>query len=994
MSFIPLHIYSPYAILETGLTFESLFKHLQSLNITHVGISDPEHLSSYPHFEKSAKKHGITPYFGLTLYDDNNQLVFYIKNSEGYYELLRLKNALDEKRLDAKTFKENTANLITILVVNTGDLMFRSDEVMRDLFKKYALVTTEFYLGANLLDANEESLLFNVAEKYNYNVLNFPLIKWAGKDDYERYLMAQAIKNGVTLEESELFAPDILGEAIFKEDKGFFPLSRVVEQINFSFSEIKKITTFPKTSPLDPQTNLEDLTFTNLKKLGLANKEYTKRLEEELSALVSNLGFASYFLLVSDYVNFAKENGILVGYGRGSAASSLISYLLNITNVDPLKHDLIFERFLNPARSSLPDIDIDFMDIKREDVIAYLKEKYGKYKVSNIITFQKLGVKGALREASRIYNFDLRYVEALLQSINSENETLADNYRNNKAFRSLVDSDSYYLKIVRKARIIETLVRNSGIHAAGIIIDADDLPEYIPVKYQNDVMISEFEMDTLEQQGFLKFDLLGLTNLSFAANIMKRIQTIYQTNIDFYNISYDDPALYKTIKEGQTLGLFQLESSGMKKVIKAIEPSTFDDICLLLALYRPGPLQYVDTFAARKKGKEEVSYLSEELQTILAPTQGIIIYQEQIMQIGQKMASLSFAEADLLRRAISSKDEQFFLSLKDKFYEGAQKNGYSIKDITKTFTDILKFANYGFNKAHSVSYSMLTLTLAYFKTFYPLAFYIELLETTYNDSAKFKLLRDELKFANILLLPPSFEKSQNSFTVEHNSIRLPFYVIKGISKELGDKLCIIRKKETINDATSFFFFAHQYGIGKNEIIALIEAGVLDFTKLNRPTLIRHYEQLEFHFAGNLFNDPAHYASIGVTILPDNLIENVEKEINRLSYSISGNPYALYLEKHPHIQSISALTSIKKNIQTIGFITKQKTLKTKNGEEMMFATLSDYDQEIEMVLFPEVLKEVSTLLFLNKSLIVSGYTQLRNEKINLVVTTIEGVDNEQ
>lgn len=580
---------------------------------------------------------------------------------------------------------------------------------------------------------------------------------------------------------------------------------------------------------------------------------YLERLKKELN-VITKMGFDDYFLIVFDYVRYAKINKILVGPGRGSVAGSLVAYVLGITNVDPLKYDLLFERFLNEERISMPDIDIDFQDDRRDEIVAYVTNKYGQDHVAQIVTFSTYGPKVAIKDLGKVLKVPLPKLELLAKNIptNYKNRKSAKEvYETSYNFQSMVNKDPALLKIMPAVFTVEKLPRNISTHAAGVVLSNDPLDQVVPlVKGPNDGIMTQYSKDYIEEVGLLKMDFLGLKNLTIIDYMIKDIERNYDIKININEIDLDDQKTYRLISSGDTFGIFQLESPGMKNLLIKMKCNCLDDIIAAIALFRPGPMANIPAYIARKNGQEPITYPLECLKPILSSTYGIMIYQEQIMQVARKVAGFSLAKADILRKAVSKKTVSLMTSMKSEFITGAINNGFSEEEGNKVFDLIEKFANYGFNKSHSVAYGYVAYWLAYLKANYPLEFFSALLSNEQSsDSSKISCIQEGRKYG-IRLLPPSINYSTNRFKVEDGNIRYSLLAIKNVG--YAGYLAIVeeRKKGLFKDIFDFVSRMESSKLNSKMIDSLIMAGAFDEFKLNRSTIkenlhkITEYVQLK------------------------------------------------------------------------------------------------------------------------------------------------------
>ncbi|MGM9873492.1 MAG: DNA polymerase III subunit alpha, partial [Bacilli bacterium] len=671
------------------------------------------------------------------------------------------------------------------------------------------------------------------------------------------------------------------------------------------------------------------------------------------------------------------------------------SYLLNITTIDPIKYDLGFERFLNPNRKTMPDIDTDFEDTKREEVVEYLREKYGKERVANIISFQTILAKQALRDIGRVYGYKTQHIDLLTKSLLDKNLSLGESYKKIKEFRELVDSDKYFLEIVSLAYKIEFLPRQNGMHASGYILNKDPLETCLPVicDYE-DNYISQYEFIYLEEQGFLKMDLLGIRNLSIISSTCDLINK-NGNKIDKFNVPYDEPCVFELLNTLSTMGIFQLESSGMRNVIKNVKPTCFDDISAIIALYRPGPMPNIDLYAKRKNNNIKIEYISEDVKKILSPTYGIIVYQEQISQLAEVMAGFSKIDADSFRQAISKKKGDVLHSLKENFINGAINKGYSKEDALKTFDSIDKFESYGFNKPHSVAYAKFACQMAYLKAKYPKEFYISLLDNvSINNDTKFIDYLFEMKKGGINILLPDINKSDKSFQIEGNNLLYPLTGIKGINNIIIDKIIEERNNGLFEDFYDFIIRMYRYKISENQIIQLINSGSFDKLHKSRETL-RNSIQTGIKYAKlittkdgeiNLdlgFNKPL------LNEARDLEIDNLEKEYDAIGVNLSKNPLELHeqlLEKY-HRTKINEIKKINTSYNIVGIIRSCKRITTKKGTNMAFLKIFDETGEIESIIFSDLYSKSYQFLVKNKVVLIKGIYSFRNNETSFIANDI-------
>lgn len=1003
MSFIPLHVYTGYSFLQSGITEENYLKALKKRGFKGSGITDFNSLSGVPHFYKALKQEKLNLLAGVDFLIDDNLLSFFALNEVGYRNLLKI---LFIKRTGNLTYEEvrrHKEGLAVVLAIAHSKLhsLFAAE---RDQIPHFLLPVSNlgehFYLGIEF--GVEEDELFvaymrDFARTHGYQTIAFPFIRYIEKKDAIVLEIAKAIRDDSELAIQELEGSEYL---LTKEEIARFFTEQEIENTNrllklssFRFEEKRgHLLRYQKSDDITSDAYLKNKASEGLQnRIPVISEEYLSRLNYELD-VIAKMGYSDYFLIVSDYVAFAREHGISVGPGRGSAAGSLVSYALGIVSCDPIKHNLLFERFLNPERQSMPDIDIDFSDVRRSEVIDYLRSKYGRDKVANIMTIQTIGAKQALRDIGRVYKIETREIDMISKLIINANSSLRENYRKNPAFKKLVDSDKYYLNIVSLAALIEGLPRQSGLHAAGIILNDSPLEEVLPVNVDfNGDYIAEYEMNYLEEQGFLKMDILGLRNLSIIDECLSLIRQNRGISLNYQEIPFEDKKAIRIIKEGRTMGLFQLESAGMKKAISTLEPEGFEDIVALLALFRPGPMDNIPSYARRKKKKEPIVYPSKALEEILASTYGIIVYQEQITQIVRKMADFSYGQADVFRRAISKKDSAQLSSLEQNFVAGAIKNGYSHSEAKSVFDLIYKFADYGFNRSHSLCYAVLACQMAYLKTYYTPEFYAAILgSSSGSNDTKFNETLNEVRKMGIKILNPDINRSGQTFIVKDGALIFPLFAVKGILGALVD--AIIKERNNGGPFTDFFDFVGRmiaYKINQNQIGKLIDAGAFDNFAISRSSLratinsALRYGSMLYSKDGQMIIDLPFSSKPRYTEAFDDPLDNLDREYEALGLMISGSPLTYKqdaIKKYPVIAISDARESQSPTMQIVGVIRTVKVINTRSGTPMAFLNIYDDSGDIDITIFAKTY--ALSYEFLKKKNIVRviGYMDRKRENV--------------
>ena len=995
-NFVPLRIISGYSFLQSGLTIEKIVDSVNKHDFYGAGLSDYGVLYGVPSFIKALEKNKRKYLIGLSI-TLGCDFVIYALSEEGYHNLIKISALIDKEHLDEKFLLEHLDGTAVILETNHGQFKKEyAEEVTSELLHFLADLSgacNKFYLGLEVTNKDEFKVAQSIrefAKEHSYETIAFPRIKYQTKADKIILTIVNAIdkdeKIDIKQEEGPNYFMDYKDYQKIYTKRELDNTVKLVDESKFVFNQKRgAIVKYPVENAKE---TLKNNVLAGLKNKGIDDEAHLERANYELS-VIFEMGYEDYFLIVSDYVNYAKNNGILVGPGRGSAAGSLVSYAIDITEVDPLKFDLSFERFLNKARKTMPDIDVDFMDIKRDDVIHYIQEKYGVEKVANIVTFQTIQAKQSLRDIGRIYNVSSHYIDMLSKSI-TDKMTLREAYKKLPTFRNLVDSDKYFLEIVSLASKIEFLPRQTGMHAAGIILNNGPLEEVVPVTSDfEDRHTTQYEAEYLEEQGFLKMDILSLTNLTTIDYCVKLVNQNHNLNLDMYHLPYEDENIYKLLASGQTAGIFQLESSGMKNAIKVMKPDSFEDIYTLLAIFRPGPMDNIKEYALRKSGKRKVTYLNAEIEKILKPTHGILVYQEQISAIASAMAGYSKEDADLFRRAVSHKEKSVLESSEKGFIEGSIKNGYQPKVAKQMFDDILKFANYGFNKSHAVVYAIIACRMAYLKYYYPLEFYVSILSTSSGASdAKFSEYVRELKNRKLNIYGPDINKSTTRFTIVEKGLLFPLNFIKGISELTASK--IVDERLLNGEYKDFFDFVartFQLKLGEAVIYKLISAGAFDKLYPSRATLhatLKYALQFAELSSGNdgqlIFLDTLESQKQYMREI-DIPLDNLNAEYETLGIMVSDNPLRYKKDLLKDLKVTSLLDSKENNAhKLVGIISQVKTIKTrKSGKMMAFIKLFDETSELEVTVFPKLYESVYQLLVKNNIVVVEGRFESNEER---------------
>ena len=941
-----IFIKTDYSLLKSLIKLDDLFLYASKNNYKTLGVID-DNLSYVAEFMNLSLKYNIKPVIGLTASFNDKDIIIYAKNYEGLKGLYKLNYFCLDNPLNIVELTKYITNFIILLP-------FKS----KDIFHEFSKITKDIFIGYNCAEDKLSALLLTD------NVIYFKEVLAINQKDTQYLNLLTCIDEGKTIDEI---------------DKKEYTHNYLKETDSSQISDLIDIK-WEKHSNLIPKfiensdKYLEALSIKGLTKRlnGNIPDNYKERLLYELS-VIKNMGYTDYFLIVYDYVKFAVKENILVGPGRGSAAGSLVTYSLGITSVDPIKYGLLFERFLNPERISMPDIDIDFDALRRHEVVEYIKDKYGYLNVMGIMTYGTLTAKQVLISLSKVYN---KNIASLLKLINPK-KTLKENLT--KEVIKILNTDLEIKKIYYEAFKIEGIKKHISTHAAGIVISNTPLNEIIPVTKSGDEYLTGFTMNYLEDLGLLKMDLLAIKDLTTISEIVSNIKD----DINIKEIPLDDKEVLSRFALADTTGIFQFESEGIKNFLRQLKPSSFNDIVVALALYRPGPASNIPSFIKRKEGREKIEYISSDLEDILKETYGIIVYQEQIMQILNKVASYSRGEADLIRRAISKMDKEVILKEKDKFIEKAINNNYSEKIATKIYELILKFANYGFNKSHSVAYAMIGYQMMYLKVKYKKEFYLSVLNINTGSNSKTKEYIDEAKMFGLTIKKPDINKSIDKYTIDKNII-MPLSIIKNIGVASARDIVLEREKGLY---TSFYnFVSRTYGksVNTKTIESLILAGAFDSFNETRKTLIENipgaiiYAELSSGLDSSLVSVPnlekhSEYP----------LVYLMEKELELYGFYVSNHPASKY--KAVKINTIK--NYFDKVIETVGLLENIKTITTKNNKTMAFLEISDETGKLDYVLFPNKVDYINRI---NKGdlLKVQGKVEKRHDKYQIIINKID------
>ena len=1085
-NFTHLHVHTEYSLLDGFSRVKTLVKRAKEKGMTAVAITDHGCMFGAIDFYKAAKAEGIKPIIGCEVYTaprkltdkdpnyDKHQghLVLLAKDMVGYKNLIKIvsKSYVDgfyyKPRTDMDELKKHSQGLIALSACLAGDVPRAIMNGNYDKARKLAMEYRDIFGNGNYyLEIQDHGL--PEQKQVNTEVvrlsreLNIPLVAtndvhYVDKDDakIQDILMCLQMQKTIDDENRMKFPSDEFYLKSREEMEQLFPeleealdnTNEIAERCNVEF-EFHKYHLPRYDVPEGYTTNGY---FRELCKKGLVERygedcpeEYKERLEYELNT-IENMGYVEYFLIVWDFINFAKQNNIMVGPGRGSAAGSIVAYTLKITDIDPMKYSLLFERFLNPERVSMPDIDIDFCYERREEVIDYVKRKYGEDHVAQIITFGTMGAKIAIRDVARVLNVSYNKADQIAKEIPFEpGMTIDKAMDSNPTLVELYESDAEAREVIDISKRLEGTLRHASTHAAGVVIARNPVDEYVPLYKHQDSITTQFTMTTLEELGLLKMDFLGLRTLTVIRDALDLIELNrdikgYTEHIDFSKMEYDDDEVFETLSQGNTLGVFQLESSGMRNFMKQLKPNSFEDIVAGISLFRPGPMDSIPTYIENKNNPEKVTYINDKLRPILEVTYGCLVYQEQVMQVVRDLAGYSYGRSDLVRRAMSKKkmdvmeeERQYFIH--GKFDDegnieipGCIRNGISEEDANKIFDDMIDFARYAFNKSHAAAYGVLAYETAYLKVHYPVEFMAALMTSIMGNSDKVVEYIRECNAIGIPVNPPDINKSFSKFSVEGDSIRFGLAAVKNVGVNIIEN--IVKEREENGEFKDFVDFAKRLDTkdtNKRVVESLIKCGAFDQISENRATLMAGYESvlesismdrkknvqgqisLFDAFSAQVDEAPEMQLSTNLPVVREFSEKerlNMEKEV--LGMYLSGHPLSEYKSELDRKTSINMkkINELKEDEKTYmklhdrevimgGMVIAKRIMTTKRNEIMAFITLEDLYGTIEVVVFPQTLKKFNILLNDDSIILIKGAISIDDDEAKLIARDIKDINEE-
>ncbi|OMP67460.1 DNA polymerase III subunit alpha [Domibacillus epiphyticus] len=1000
--FIHLETETAFSFRAATLTPHSLVDKAVEAGCSAIALTDFNTLHAAIPFYRACMEKGIKPIIGLKAsiqaQSESGQsfpLLLYAKNETGLSHLVKISSAIQTKAKDGlplKWLEAYAAGLVAVMPGMDGEVTEQAAVLFKKLFE-------QFYIGIRGYDS--EQVLRDMAEITETPLVAIGNVLYADKKDAFASRCLQAIRENRLLDTAdEMAEPTNAFETIDEIKKKFLHIPEAVKntekiarlcQVTISFGE-RLIPSFPLPAGETAGSLLKKLC---MEGLGDKSKVYMERLSYELT-VISRMKFSDYFLIVHDFMAYAKSQSILTGPGRGSAAGSLVAFALGITNVDPIKFELLFERFLNPERITMPDIDIDFPDNRREEIIQYIVGKYGALNAAQIVTFGTLSAKAVMRDVARVFGLDSAELSRLSKQIPSIPGTkLAE-----LDLIQWMNESPVNERIYRTALQLEGLPRHTSTHAAGMIISEEPLTNRVPVMDgHNGVYLTQYAMEALESIGLLKIDLLGLRNLTIIERILSSIKRMRGKSIDLNLLPLDDPRVFELLSKGKTGGIFQFESDGMKKVLMQLKPDRFEDMVAVNALYRPGPMEQIPVYIKRRHGEEKVTYLHPILESILKPTYGIIVYQEQIIKIAVEMAGFTPGEADMLRRAVSKKKKEVLEEERRHFLNGATQKGIEGKTASGVYDLIVRFADYGFNRSHAVAYSMIAYWLAWLKAHYPAHFLASLLQSSSGNEEKLRHYIAEAAEFIIPFLAPSVNKSGYSFQAVKEGIRFGLVPVKGIGQSTAKAIIEERRNEPYKDLFDFCLRVPSHAINRSAIESLIISGAMDEFGQDRAVLLASIDAAIEHAALLNTEEGSLFEGLDISFKPKYTDAEempgeikLEKEKEVLGVYVSDHPLTSLrplLTKTGAIPLLSIQTS--SHVQTAGLIGAIREIRTKKGDKMVFMTVLDETGERDAVVFPDVYRNAAALIKKGARVYITGAAEERNNSVQIVVQKILPLD---
>ncbi len=1049
MAFTHLHLHTEYSLLDGACRIDKLMQHIKDSGMDCVAITDHGVMYGVVNFYNAAIKHGIKPIIGCEVYvaartrfdkvhefdATSSHLVLLCKNDVGYRNLCKIVSKSNTEgfyyrpRIDKELLEEHSEGLIVLSACLQGELARFISNGQVDKAKETALWYKNVFGDDYYIEVQDHGLveqkrvnieLEKIANKLDIKIVATNDAHYIAKSDanMQKHLFLVGQNKTVESEDALAFETNEFYVKTEEEMSLLFPASylkntqEVANKCNFDFDfNHLKLPKFEIEGVENHYTYLKEKCIQGLtSKVKNPDENYYARLQNELD-IINSMGFVDYFLIVADFVNFAKENDIPVGPGRGSGAASLCAYCIGITDVDPLKYDLLFERFLNPERVSMPDFDIDFCYIRRPEVIDYVINRYGADHVAQIITFGTLAAKAAVRDIGRAMALPYKVVDNVAKLIpNDFNQTIDNALKQSEQLYKLYQSDPQIKELLDLSREVEGMPRHASTHAAGVVITENPADEYVPLALNDESIVTQFTMTELEQIGLLKMDFLGLRNLTIIDDTIKMIRQ-FEPDFDISSIPEDDESTFKMLSLGNSTGVFQFESAGMRKTLSQLKPSSIEDLIALLSLYRPGPVKSIPKYIENKHNPEKIEYATSLLEPILKVTYGCIVYQEQVMQIFRSLAGYTLGRADIIRRAMAKKKHDVLEKERVNFIKGCKQNGISESVSNDLFNEISAFSSYAFNKGHATAYSIISYRTAYLKNHYPSFYMAALITSVLDRTDKVEEYFDECRRIGIEILPPDVNKSSFDFCVENSNIRYGLLGIKGVGRSLVST--IISEREENGEFLDIYDLCKRCAsreLNRRALESLIKSGAFRSFPENTREMLENLDNIlsniqRKRFSNvdgqlDLFESNTTSQKIEITKYQEfdiKTLANLEKEV--LGFYLTYNP----LNEYKSIFNSGSVDLIKNilqddkyqdntSVKILCFFDSVKKKTTKSGETMAFATVVDINSTCELILFPKTYAIYSSYLSKDKPFVISGKISTNDDvSKQIICEKIEFID---